>query len=185
MPAGTGRLHVVPGGARRSGNGSLRRYRVEVEGGLGIDVEQFAAEVDRTLTDPRSWGAAGRLSFQRVARGPVAFRVVLASPDTTDRLCRPLDTRGRYSCGIASSAILNSRRWLLGAEAYAGRLAEYRQYVVNHEVGHVLDHRHEGCPGPGRRAPVMMQQTKSIGACRRNPWPYPASSQSSQHPAWS
>ncbi len=102
VAAGSGRLHVVPGNTPRSGIGPLRRYRVEVESGLGLDGQEFTAEVDRVLTDPRSWGADDRLSFQRVSRGgPVAFRVVLASPTTTDRLCGPFASHGRYSCGIA------------------------------------------------------------------------------------
>ena len=171
--AGTGRLSVVPGTTRRSGEGPVQRYRVEVEGGLGIDPEEFAAAVDRTLADPRSWGADGRLSFRRVDSGSVRFRVVLASPRTTDRLCRPYDTEGRYSCGLIDRAVINSARWLRGADAYTRPLAEYRQYVVNHEVGHALDHRHEPCPGAGRRAPVMLQQTISLRGCRPNPWPYP------------
>ncbi len=170
---GTGRLHVVRGRTERSGRGPLQRYRVQVEGGLGVDAEQFAAEVERVLADGRSWGADRRLSFQRVDRGPVRFTVVLASPRTTDRLCRPLDTAGRYSCGTGQRAVLNSRRWLRGADAYAGRLPAYRTYLVNHEVGHVLGHRHERCPGPGRRAPVMLQQTKGLAGCRPNPWPHP------------
>ena len=172
--AGTGRLRVVPGGSPRSGSGPLHRYRVEVEGGLGVDARSFAAEVDRVLADDRSWGAGGRASFQRVDAGPVRFRVVLASPRTTDRLCRPFDTRSRYSCGLLDRAVINSARWLRGAPAYDGRLADYRQYVVNHEVGHALDHRHERCPGRGRQAPVMLQQTIGLRGCRANPWPYPS-----------
>ena len=171
---GDGRPVVVAGQSVRRGTGPLRRFTVEVEGGLGIDPLEFARAVEGTLADPRSWGAAGRSSFQRVASGPVDFRVVLASPDTTDRLCRPLRTGGTYSCANGERAVINSRRWLRGATSYAGDTATYRQYVVNHEVGHTLDHRHERCPGAGRPAPVMVQQTKGLGGCAKNAWPYPA-----------
>jgi hypothetical protein len=172
VDAGTGRLHVVPGGSERSGRGPLRTYRVQVEGGLGIDEADFAAQVDRTLADERSWGAGGRLSFRRVDDASADFSVVLASPDTTDRLCLPLDTGGIYSCGVGDTAVINEMRWLEGADAYEGQLPAYRQYVVNHEVGHVLGHHHEQCPGRGQPAPVMVQQTKGVGSCVAQPWPY-------------
>lgn len=169
---GSGSTTVVPGGTQRSGSGPLRRYSVAVEGGLGVDGAAFAAVVDATLADPRSWGAGGRLSFQRVDSGRTDVQVVLASPTTADRLCRPLDTAGIYSCGVGSRAVINSMRWLRGADAYAGHLDEYRQYVVNHEVGHTLGHHHQGCPGAGEPAPVMMQQTKGVGACVPVSWPF-------------
>lgn len=172
VASGTGRLRVVPGGSERSGAGPLRRYRVRVEGGLGIDPAEFAAAVDRTLADDRSWGADGRLSFRRVADRTADFTIVLASPVTTDRLCLPLDTAGIYSCGVGHTAVINSMRWLEGADAYDGQLPAYRQYVVNHEVGHVLGHSHEQCPGRGEPAPVMVQQTKGVGSCVAQPWPY-------------
>jgi len=170
---GSGTLQMAAGGSARSGPGPLRRYSVQVEEGLGVDAADFAAQVEATLADPRSWGADGRLSFRRVSSGPVDVQVVLASPSTADRLCLPLDTAGIYSCGIGSTAVINSMRWLRGADAYDGHLPEYRQYVINHEVGHTLGHHHESCAGPGRAAPVMMQQTKGVGACRPVPWPYP------------
>jgi hypothetical protein len=109
-----------------------------------------------------------------VEEGSVAFRVTLASPSTTDRLCAPLQTRGRYSCFQRGRAVVNAARWLHGAPSYRGRLAGYRHYVVNHEVGHALGRVHARCPRPGARAPVMLQQTKGLGGCRANPWPLPS-----------
>jgi hypothetical protein len=161
----------VPGSGPTAGSGPLRRYLVEVEDGTGVNPAAFAAEVERTLSDPRSWVGRGRLSLQRVDRGPVAFRVTLATARTTDRLCRPLRTGGTYSCFQGDRSVINLTRWQRGAAAYGSDLATYRTYVVNHEVGHALGHDHVGCPAAGRPAPTMMQQTKGIGRCRPNPWP--------------
>ena len=52
--------------------GTLRRFRVGVEQGSREDVTAFAAQVEATLGDPRSWIGGGRLRVQRVAGRPVA-----------------------------------------------------------------------------------------------------------------
>ena len=170
---GDGELAVVPGGTAPSGAGPRTTYLVEVEGGLGVDARGFADAVDATLADPRSWGAGGRRSLQRVDGGDVDVRVALASPRTTDRLCAPLDTGGYFSCANGERAVVNAARWLTGAPSYAGRLEDYRAYVVNHEVGHALGRGHERCGAAGQPAPVMLPQTKGLGGCTANPWPYP------------
>ena len=173
VASGDGRLTVVPGRGAVSGPGDPAPYVVEVEGGLGVDAGAFAREVEQVLGDPRSWGAGGRRALQRVEGGDVAFRVALVSPATTDRLCAPLDTNGYFSCGTGGRAVLNAARWLTGANAYPGPLPAYRQYLVNHEVGHLFGRGHEPCPGPGLPAPVMMQQTKGLDGCTAVSWPYP------------
>jgi hypothetical protein len=106
-----------------------------------------------------------------VGGGAVSSRVTLASPRTTDRLCAPLPTNGRFSCHRAGRAVINAWRWRHGAPAYRGRCAGTAPTLSNHEVGHALGHGHAGCPGGGRPAAVMLQQTKGAGACRPNPWP--------------
>lgn len=169
---GDGRLSVVPGSSAPAGEGDLTTYAVQVEGGIGVEPGAFAAEVEETLSDPRSWTA--RRSMQRVGKPEDAdLRVVLASPDLTDEMCAPLVTDGYFSCAHGATAVLNVARWLRGAPSYRGHLQDYRAYVVNHEVGHTLGFGHARCPGRGRPAPVMLQQTKGLDGCLRSPWPYP------------
>ncbi|MFC3982046.1 DUF3152 domain-containing protein [Streptosporangium jomthongense] len=176
VPASAGgRYRVVAGEAapppppRGRRAGKVIRYVVEVERGLPFDGQEFADEVHRVLNDRRSWG----FRFQRVRRGPARIRVSLSSPAMTDRMCRPLITFGALSCWNHGRAVINARRWNAGARGYGRDVASYREYVVNHEVGHGLGHGHARCPGPGRRAPVMLQQTKSLYGCRPNAWPSP------------
>ncbi|HEU5027736.1 MAG TPA: DUF3152 domain-containing protein [Spirillospora sp.] len=170
----SGRYAVVPGTAKPKGTrGTLVRYTVEVERGLPITGARFAAEVQRVLNDPRSWGHGGTMRFERVSRGPVRFRVSLSSPALTDRMCAPLVTGGELSCRQGNRSVINALRYGEGAASYGRDLASYREYVINHEVGHALGHDHLQCPGKGRPAPVMVQQTKSLYGCAPNPWPFP------------
>lgn len=166
-----GRLAVVGGAVATTPVADGGRYAVEVDVTLAHLAAEFAAVVDATLADPRGWSEVDGRAFRRVHRGPVAFRVVLAAPDLTDRLCRPLATNGRYSCFQRGRAVINVHRWVEGTPAYGVDLLAYRAYLVNHEVGHALGRGHRRCPAPGRAAPVMVQQTKGLGGCRPNAWP--------------
>ena len=95
----------------------------------------------------------------------------ILTPGTTDDRCLPLKTLGQVSCSIGRNVNLNAVRWTQGVPDYAGDLNGYRTYLVNHEVGHYLGRGHVSCPGQGRPAPVMMQQTKGLKGCARNIWP--------------
>lgn len=169
-PVGTGATHVVPGSVPAPGSGRVRTVRVEVEGGLPVDGVAFAGFVLDTLNDPRGWGADGSMSFARTDGG-AEITVVLASPETSARMCRPLDTGGTLSCRNGPRAILTLHRWVLAHPDYGDDRTGYRHYLVNHEVGHFLGHGHVPCPGAGVPAPVMMQQTKGLLGCAPNPWP--------------
>jgi hypothetical protein len=161
-------------GPKLGESGRLLRFDVRVEKGLPFDADETAREIEATLADPRSWTGSGEWRLELVSDPSRAdFTVFLASPYTVDRYCWPLRTYGRVSCQAGNRVMLNARRWAFGADAYRADVGAYRRYLVNHEIGHRLGHRHVGCPGTGRRAPVMMQQTKSVGACRPNPWPAP------------
>lgn len=155
--------------------GALRTYSLEVEPETKVDPREFSMIAEAILSDPRGWTAEGGVRLQRVGPGDADVRTVLARPSTVDRICARagLDTGGYYSCWNGQFAALNLDRWVGGARAFPGPLDVYRAYLVNHEVGHGLGHRHVGCPRAGAPAPVMMQQSKGTSPCVPNAWPFP------------
>ncbi|WP_406830121.1 DUF3152 domain-containing protein [Pedococcus sp. KACC 23699] len=176
---GTGKITVVSvPPAKAATSGRAVRYTVEIEGGLGVDAASVASKVQEVLLDSRGWQKVDGIRFVNVspdeAKGgaPVDIRVTLASPGLTDKLCAPMQTLSQVSCWNGERSVLNLRRWVLGDDSYGTDVARYREYQVNHEVGHGLGHQHRSCPAKGQRAPVMVQQTLGLQGCQ--PWPYPS-----------
>ena len=183
VPAhGSGRFEYASGRGKILGaKGPVRRFQVAVERGAGEDVTAFAAHVEAVLGNPRSWIGNGRARLQRV--GPADahdFRILLATRETAGQLCAKggIDIRnGAHpytSCRTSGKVIINLDRWRLSAAPYIQwkvPLAVYRQYVINHEVGHELGEGHQGCPKRGAAAPVMVQQTLSLRGCVPYAWP--------------
>ena len=175
---GAGTLSVVDGSSEPMGSGPRKRFIVEVEDDTDVDGPEFADAVQRTLGDPRSWGSGGTMSFQRVgaaeaAAGSFDFKVALVSPGHMETYCPGVGTGGYTSCRYGDRAVINLARWATAVPDYQGDIATYRLYVINHEVGHVLGHGHELCPGAGQVAPVMQQQTLGLQGCVKNAWPFP------------
>lgn len=202
--AGNKTWHLIPGGTHQVGQGAAKvfRYTVEVENGIdpttfGGD-DAFVRMVDQTLANPKSWIHDRQFAFVRVAdQTRPDFRISLSSPMTVREGCGfevPVET----SCynpvdgpDAQPRVFINEARWVRGAAPFEGDVGSYRQYVINHEVGHAVGYlRHEQCDKSGGLAPVMMQQTFSTAdndaakfdpewvkpdgkTCRFNPWPYP------------
>lgn len=173
---GKGGWHVIPltgdAGKRAGTAGKLYHYTIEVEDGVDPSDysgdDSFAAAVEATLSNPQSWTGTGRVSLQRVGADypNPDFRVRLTSPATTSQanLCGfdiPYPT-SCYTRGFQRSVVINLARWVRAALAFNGDLGLYRQYAINHEVGHALGNGHVGCQENGGLAPVMMQQTFGV-----------------------
>lgn len=196
---GNGSFRIVPGASAQVGQGldHVYTYTVDVENGVdtvgyGGDAA-FAQMVDETLANPKSWIKDAKVGFVRVDRPDADFHIALTSQMTVRDNCGydiPVET----SCFNADlkRVVLNEPRWVRGAVAYQGDIGSYRQYMVNHEVGHAIGYaQHQACESPNGLAPVMMQQTFGTTnaalfkldtngvvednglACTPNPWPYP------------
>lgn len=172
---GTFKGSAASGG--KLGKGTVRRWRIEVEEGSGVDPDAAARSVEAILGDPRGWTRDPAYAFQLAGAGqPVDFTVKIATPTTTDRLCEVVTPEliGETNCRAGHTVVVNLKRWQEGSPQFKGPVEEYRALIVNHEVGHEIGRDHETCPGPGKPAPAMMQQIKGLLGCTANAWPYSA-----------
>ncbi|MPZ72315.1 MAG: DUF3152 domain-containing protein [Nitriliruptorales bacterium] len=144
-------------------------YVLRADDTAAAELGAFADVADQTLNDPRGWGSGGAIDFVRVRHGG-EFRLWLASRRTVAAAhvsCSP-----EYSCRVGKDVLINAARWRDGAATFRGHpLDDYRQYVINHEVGHWLGLKHQECPGKGGPAPVMQQQTIRLDGCEPRVWP--------------
>ena len=200
--AGANTWHIVPGTTPKVGEGTTKTftYTVEIEDGVDTTTfggdDGFARMVSETLANPKSWTHNPQFAFVRIDSGEPDFRVSLTSPMTVRAGCG-YDIQLEASCYNPAyldgqpRVFINEARWVRGAVPFQGDVGSYRQYLVNHEVGHAMGYQqHEGCPENGELAPIMMQQTFSTNSndaakfdpgtvrpdrktCRFNPWPYP------------
>lgn len=198
---GTYRVVGTPGMTVGEGSETVVRFVVEVEDGVdtsgsGGD-DALASMVDATLANPKGWTNDPEFRFEHVGPdGDPDMRIQLTSVGTTRDVCGGEDLAMETSCHVRlngeSRVVINESRWVRGAAPFEGDLGSYRQYLLNHEVGHSLGFAsHEACGGDGELAPIMMQQTLSLNnaelysfspegvypdesvTCVYNPWPYP------------
>jgi len=57
---------------------------------------------------------------------------------------------------------INAKSWIRGVPESGLSLAQYREYVINHEFGHALGYHHQTCSvdSAGATCPVMYQSTR-------------------------
>jgi len=91
-----------------------------------------------TLIDPRGWSRKGYKFVQRRGRFKVDVEFEMASPDEIERRYgrRLRNFSVCESRAKGSLIVINSRNWKKGRK-------KYKQYVVNHEMGHAIGKEHK------------------------------------------
>ena len=161
-------------------------FNTTVESGLDEDPAAFAEAVSRILQRKGGWDQWG-FSFRAtypdetgaadIRKRLLRFMTIQLCSNATIRGFGP-DFDGMSVADCSDHFIrINVDRWRTGPKPKDASmsLADYRQYVVLHEVGHILSHcshtHHQTSCAPDGRAPIMMQQTNGVGTCSWNPWP--------------
>lgn len=164
---------LAPATADAGAGVSVITYSVRGKGNVS-SLDTFTAVAAATYADPRGWNLGGGIRFDRVDSGG-DFTLWLAGDALMSTFGGACDVI--WSCRNGRNVVINEDRWLGASDAWnaaGGPLAGYRQMVLNHETGHWLGFDHGHCSGPGAAAPVMQQQSMSLGACDFNAWPLPA-----------
>lgn len=145
----------------------MLRFESRIE---GVTDDQLAAQAMAILTDARGWQSAG---FDFAEDPGSALTVVLAEGPEVDELCLPLETFGTVSCQNGPIVALNADRWRLGGDDWDASIEEYRTYLVNHEVGHLIGMRHpqQRCPTESKVSALMEPQTNNLQDCIGNGYP--------------
>lgn len=152
--------------------GPIRTFGVHVDGALAITKPVFAARLFSILCEPRGWTRSDSIRWRYEPDGTTL--VGLRTADHTEERCLQLvglSVRRYFSCGTFAEVVLNADRWFRGSDFLTLSVARYRRLLVNHELGHAIGQGHRGCPGRGRNAPVMMQQSKGLHGCIANEYP--------------
>jgi hypothetical protein len=141
------------------------RYITQIGKGVVYNDQNFKDEVAAYLADPDGWVSQG-YRFIYTSKNPNIF-IELCHPNT-------IATNGCEDSELSCAEMgghrmyLNSERWIRNGSKSKLNLKNYRQYMVTHEMGHILGYDHVKCPGKDSPAPVMMQQTLGIGECKPN-----------------
>lgn len=140
------------------------RFFVDADVAKKYSMQNAAFLVNVYLNDPHGWASKGYV-FEEVSANENVF-IRMSSPRTIHSICDD----GKLSCAELGGKhmYLNAERWMHGSASSKLSLENYRQYMVSHEIGHILGYDHETCPCVGCAAPIMMQQTLGIGKCKPN-----------------
>jgi hypothetical protein len=146
-------------------------YTVEFSNSLSLKKNKIINKIQDVLTNKKGWSKLGyNFNFMDVNTNP-HFCIKIVPESTIVRICK---FKG-LSCADSNTntIYININLWRKGSSKSKLNLEDYRTYLINHEVGHILGKQHidKNTLKPRTKAPVMIQQTLGINDCIPNCWP--------------
>lgn len=164
-------------------------YCTTIGQGVRKHAKTFGAEVQKILSEfNRNYSQQVKFRFKRVAKPDRKVLIIqLTLPKEIRVACAGIENEHNLSCAHVGRDItyINSERWQKGSNFHDVPIPAYRKYVILHEVFHLLGMPHYECPGPGAKAPVMLQQTYRLDGCKFNNKPTePELAELREHTSW-
>ena len=136
--------------------------------------------IKQTLQDPRGH-AGNNIIFKRCWGHHIPEVIMRLTPRHEIQTLFPSDELVNLSVtdfsGHPRKIYIDHINWHTIPEDFEGCMKQYRQYIIQHEMGHAIgiyDHAHPVHDAIGHHCHPMYQQTKGTkGLCRANPWLYP------------
>jgi hypothetical protein len=153
-------------------------YSLIIDKTLNMKKKYILDKLDFVLSNKKGWKKLG-YKFKYIDDIKDIDILIYISPnDYIDNVCG-FDKEYKLSCAVTQSnkpnkgiIYLNVDNWRNGSKLSKLCLQDYRNYMVNHEIGHILGRDHLFAKDyKNKLAPVMIQQTKGIENCIPNCWP--------------
>lgn len=141
------------------------RYKISIDSDIKRNQKNFERDVHKILTNKKSWP----INFI-IDNNHYDFEIILTPAKKVEYTCH---FKGLSCADIYNKKIyINNYRWTKGAKPSELSLQDYRIYLINHEVGHILGLGHSK-PIKNRKVPVMNQHTLGIKPGKPYMWPLP------------
>ena len=139
------------------------KYKVSIDQDIKRNLKNFKNIIDKILSNKKSWPHKFIQNDYNYD-----FQIILTPAKKIKKIC---DFKGLSCTDMYSNIIyINNYRWTKGSKPSKLSLNDYRIYLINHEVGHILGIGHTN-PIKNQKVSVMVQQTLGIGDSKPNPWP--------------
>jgi hypothetical protein len=149
------------------------KYVCVIDEGVEYELSHFRKYVHDILSHRAGWVMYGYTFAEAGANGADATVIHLSSNEYISSFGDDFKGMSVANCSL-NHIHINFLRWMTGAKdtnphdavRVSMTLDEYRSYVIQHEVGHILwgctsdDHKRSCVDGV---APIMLQQTNGVG----------------------
>jgi hypothetical protein len=142
-------------------------YSIEFDKDIIINTNLVIKKITSVLEDKRGWKRLG-YNFYHKDKNP-KFKIKIVKEEKIIKACK---FSGLSCADMSTNTIyINIKRWRNGSKRSKLSLDDYRTYILNHEIGHLIGRDHVQCNKSGSKVAVMVQQTLGISDCKPNPWP--------------